>query len=242
MESIKYLESISDLEVLSRIKITFDKTEMLLNMKVLYERYSELVYKMKNKLYRIAKDNKLSVDTDDYAQEAFFRFVGAIRTCRLNELLARTDKWSFYFVYWGYLSSLNRDILNRARKEKNNTEADIILYEDGDESSKIDSVAALRGSPIENALEENAQKVTLTDAIDLCMTKHFTHYQKQIWMLKEQGAKPSIISEETKLSQNAIKEELIKMKDTLTQVLKKQAEESDMTSNYLKHLETIQII
>jgi hypothetical protein len=229
----------SDLQVLERIKITYDKKEMLIAMKVLYERYMGLVHKMKNRLYMIAKDNKLSVDTDDYDQEAFFRFVGAARTCRLGELLARTDVWSFYRVYWGYLSSLNRNLLNRARKDRNNTEEDVILYEDGDESSKIDEYQAAKGSPIENAFEENEAKSALEEAINTCMTKHFTPYQKQIWELKERGEKPVFISEKINMSQKNIKDELVKMENTLKYVLRQQVEETGIQNKYLDYLDKV---
>jgi RNA polymerase sigma factor (sigma-70 family) len=238
MESVKAMEKLKDLDMVELIKVTFDKTEMLLAMKVLYERYTGLVHKMKHKLWQIAKDNKLNVDIDDYEQEAFFRFVGALKTCRLNELLARTDTWSFYYVYWGYLSSLNRNILNRARKEKNNVATDIVLFDDGDETSRIDDNEALKGSPVENGYEENEQKLALSEAIHLCLTKHFTPYQRQIWELKEKGSKTTLIAEETKLPQKIIKEELSKMKETLRVVLQKQADDAGIMSKYLGVLST----
>jgi DNA-directed RNA polymerase specialized sigma24 family protein len=225
----------TDLEVVSAIKTTYDEEEMMAALRTLFGRYSNLIQHMKYKLYNTAKDWKLKIDVEDYEQEAFFRFLSAVRTCRLKDLHARDDPdWCFYIVFWGYLSSYNRTVIGHLRKDRRHTETEYTTFEDGEEVSKIDRNEAKRKHSTEDLYFENEQKKLFWETVDHCMSTSFTPEQKVIWNMKESGSKILAISRTVKLPQKRVREELLNMKNVFKHVMEKKSLSKKIESEYLR--------
>ena len=208
---------------------------MFRTLQALFDKYMPLVIKMKFKLYHMAKDYRLKVEIEGYEQEAFFRFISAVRTCRLKDLHAREDpNWCFYIVFWGYLSSYNRTTIGHARKDKRHTESEYVTFDDGDEVSKIDRNEARHRRSIEETYLENVQKSLFWETVDACVKDEFNECQAKIWNMKERGAKVLAISRAVKLPQKHVKEELIKMRKVFKHVLYKKSAEKKIDSDVLK--------
>jgi hypothetical protein len=226
----------TDLQVLEAIKTTYDDNEMHIALKTLFERYSHLITKMKFKMIDAAKKCHVVLDTDCYEQDAFFRFIMAVRTCRLKDLHARNDPtWCFFIVFWGYLSSFNRTTVYHAIEAKNNTTEDTLTYNDGESSLKSDFHQAEHGMSAEDTAIDNEQRDAFWEAVDNSFKK-FTPEQRKIWEMKEAGTKVLAISKATQQPQRAVKEELLKMKHVLKNELLRVIKHKNCESDHLKLL------
>lgn len=152
--------SMSDLELLKTYKENGD--DKMKAAHTLFDRYHLLVCKMEHQLSNRCRNYNIpNVDMEDYDTEAWEAFIKSMDSANLSKI-TRED-YGHYIRFIGYLKAMNRDIINSALRDAENTVAmDIYSSDDDDKSMNLIDYKASKTS--ESPEEEYFKKVQVNIA------------------------------------------------------------------------------
>lgn len=172
-----------------------------------YNQYLELAHKKKWDLVKrlqktYATQDDISEMTSNYEQDIYPELIKAMDNINLNVVPNKTKKngqqaWTFYFPYWGYLSTYNRDVVAhyiKQRKNELNTDFQIANEDNKVADLRISNKAALSLESLqtqspEKLYEQKCEKDAFWKAVETCEKKYFTPIQKEIWDIKKTSDK-----------------------------------------------------
>lgn len=168
-----------------------------------YDQYMELAHKMKwdlvkrlQKTYAVQDD--INEMTANYEHDVYPELIKAMDCINMNSIPNKTKKngqnaWQFYYAYWGYLSTYNRDTVAhyiKCSQNEMNTDFQVDCKDDKTTSLSVANKAALNSENLqtqspEKLYEQKCEKAAFWKAVETCENKYFTPIQKEIWNIKK---------------------------------------------------------
>lgn len=153
----------------------------------LFKRYKPLVYKMKKNFnLRLQKIPYVSYELKDYLinyeNDIYYRFKMAINSVKWYKI--PNSSWTFYYSFWGYLITYNRDVINNFIKNNNTVSYEEIIS--SDEASYKKDLASIEINSSVNVEEEFLKKEEqnhLKKVIEKSIKK-FSPMQLNIWNIR----------------------------------------------------------
>lgn len=184
-------------------KAANDTTKVIQMQHRCYDQYMELAHKMKwdlvkrlQKTYAIQDD--INEMTANYEHDVYPELIKAMNCINMNSIPNKTKKngqnaWQFYYAYWGYLSTYNRDTVShyiKLHQNEMNTDFQVDCKEDKTTSLSVANKAALSSESLqtqspEKLYEQKCEKNSFWKAVEICEKKYFTPIQKEIWNIKK---------------------------------------------------------
>lgn len=196
----------------------------------MYERYKYLVFNMKADLNkRVKKCNYVSYELKEcvynYENDVYYRFIMAMESVRLDKI---KPTWKFWFPFWGYLNTYNRDTMHNYISSRNEVSLDYI--KDSDDAAYKRSLANAEADSSVNIEDQVIDKINsevINKAIKSCLSEKFSPVQVKIWNYKANNDKCKIseICKACDVSPKVYKSELQQMKGILNVEYKKLSRE-----------------
>jgi len=195
--------------------------------------YRDLVNMMKGDLISRAIKIKVMLDyeVEEYEVFAFDKLVQAINSIDLDKITT-SHKFCLYIQYWGYLRSMNRDLMShRIKLRKNETQIFSVADTKNDEISSIckkyiiENQTKGRTISAEDECLQNLKKSVINKAVDYCLNKKFNDIQKQIFLLKTDNKTIKYIIEELEIKGSIYYKELKNIRSILKTSITKISEE-----------------
>src|SRR5574344_651014 len=152
--------SMSDLELL---KVYKENNEHKMKAAhALFDRYHLLVCKMEHQLSNRCRNYTIpNVDMEDYSTEAWEAFIKSMDSANLAKI-TRQD-YGHYIRFIGYLRAMNRDIINSALKDAENTVA-MDIYSSNDDEKSMNLIDYNSSKTSESPEDEYFKKVQVNGA------------------------------------------------------------------------------
>lgn len=192
----------------------------------LFSLYKPLVYKMRNNLIARANKTNLRIDheVEDYEMLAFERLVMATSAIDLKKV-TDPSKFFLYIQFFGYLRSLNRDLIGH-RIKLYSKESQILSSADIKDSQStpnkknfIESHECGRTVSAEDESLLSMQRSVISKAVDYCLNKRFNELQRSIFIMREDQKSLREITSELNIKSHTYYKELGDLRKILKNTL-----------------------
>jgi len=218
-------QSLTDLELVTKIQgYSLDSSKTESYRSTLFFRYEKLMFKMMARL----RDKSRTADSEDYMSDAYECFLNAVASVDLPRI--KRPDWSFWLVYWGYLSAHNRDVALREKKIHQNEIAMFEGFEEGGKNipSEICSCASQYRSSEDECINKMTRDVFWT-AVNNCMTNYFNDTQRKIFKMRGleglEGERGASVIRELGISPYMYRKELTSIRQIFSKELARLDEE-----------------
>jgi hypothetical protein len=221
-----------------------------LAMHALWQKYEKLIIKMKYKLIHTINDYRMLMrdDLEEYEGRAYETFVHAVDNVDMDRCAHLKDQFSLYINVWGYLMSMNRDMVKHYMDNTNNTTAiHTAVKNDGKSmgntkqgTSNLDIEVAHSYVDIGDAIEASKKRQVFWSSYDM-LQDVLNPTQKRISELRTEGVSVRDISRSLGLKRKEYVAQVDDMKRKFARLItikSKQVGDETSYSEMLEHFNT----
>lgn len=222
-----------------------DEQKRTLATRMLWDKYTNLVRKMKFKLIKTVINHKMSMneDIEEYESRAFDTFIKSLNNIDLNKCKHLKKEFKIYVNLWGYLMTMNRDLVkDYIENAKFSTPITSIVKSSGkgsnggsDESqsasTNLDVEVSHSFKDIPDELEERDKRKVFWDAYEI-FEGSLNKRQKALVSLKKEGQSIKYIKSRLGMSTKEVSEETSKMKTIFASIIRDEAKKSKVPTCY----------
>lgn len=200
MVDLQTYSSLSDREVVQRIKEGKDTENQKYLKQVLYTRYEKFVHKHWHKLYKqLNASMYLSQLKDEFYSDSYLTFSNALDAVKTEKIL--NDKWRFLGYYGFYLSNQRKNYAKKVlRKYKSEVSLEV-PDENGENTVYLSDLTEDGKAPsAEDTVIEQDFKERFWKALQECKEKDWDKTCNTLFDLKSQGLAVKKICEKLDIS------------------------------------------
>jgi hypothetical protein len=196
----------------------------------MWSKFSRLVSKMKFKLIHTMNDfgMRLREDVEEYESRAFETFMNAVMKIRLEDC-AHIPNWGAYIHLWGYLMTMNRDIVKHYLDNANTTTSiksgslyDSKSSEGESAATNLDVETSKHAIDVADAMDAQTKRAVFWDAYS-DLEHVMSPKQRRLTKLRQSGLSQRDIRKTMGITTKQYEEETEKMRIAFANAIAKRS-------------------